>query len=122
MRQPSLIRLLFAAAASNAVAVAFRAKNPSTTIKWTKCDPALERAKMSRLPIECANVTAPLDYTSQEYNETIVLELIRVSAAKQPSKGTILFNFGGPGDAGRSGMVGQMDQLMPYVVRSYRII
>lgn len=45
---------------------------------------------MSRLQIECANVTAPLDYTSQEYNETITLELIRVPAAKQPSKGTCL--------------------------------
>ena len=121
MRPTSLIHLLFVAA-SNAATEPFRVRNPSTTIKWIKCDPALEKAKMSKLPIECANVTAPLDYTSPEYNESIILELIRVPAAKQPSKGTILFNFGGPGDAGRSGMVGQMDKLMPYVMRSCRII
>jgi len=84
----------------------------ATGINWTTCDASFEEKKMSNLSIDCANVTAPLDYTVKQCNETINLELLRVPAKKKPSKGSILFNFGGPGDAGRHAMVQKMDDLM----------
>lgn len=111
MKSTSLISLLFFGAVHASV-------QPNCAIKWSKCDAAIEKAKakLSKLPIECANVTAPLDYTKPKSNETITLQLLRVPATK-PSKTrkTILLNFGGPGDAGRTGLIGQMDQLMGYV-------
>lgn len=121
MRPISFIHLSIVAAA-NAATVPLGTRNTNSIIKWTKCDPALEKAKTSNFSIECANVTAPLDYTQRDCKDTITLELIRVPAAKEPSKGSILFNFGGPGDAGRSGMVDQMDKLMPYAMRPVCII
>lgn len=91
---------------------------PNCAVKWSKCDAAIEKAKakLSKLPIECADVTAPLDYTKPKSNKTITLELLRVPATKPSrTRKTILLNFGGPGDAGRTGLIGQMDQLMAYV-------
>ncbi|KAK1566209.1 uncharacterized protein LY79DRAFT_584920 [Colletotrichum navitas] len=51
--------------------------------------------------IQCAHLTIPLDYTELESNKTLQLQLLRVPALRQPSKGSILFNFGGPSVAGR---------------------
>ncbi|KAF9878316.1 nedd8-like protein [Colletotrichum karsti] len=55
-------------------------------------------------PIQCANLTVPLDYTLPNSSETIELQLLRIPAVRQPSKGSILFNFGGPGVEGRDTM------------------
>ncbi|KAF5501858.1 putative hydrolase [Colletotrichum aenigma] len=55
-------------------------------------------------PIQCANLTVPLDYTSPNSSKTLDLQLLRIPATRQPSKGSILFNFGGPGIAGRPTM------------------
>ncbi|KAJ0163248.1 putative hydrolase [Colletotrichum tanaceti] len=52
-------------------------------------------------PIQCANLLVPLDYTQPESNKTLQLQLLRIPALRQPSKGSILFNFGGPSVAGR---------------------
>lgn len=51
------------------------------------------------MPIECATLKVPLDYTDKKRNETIDLELQRVKA-KGKSRGSVLLNFGGPGDTG----------------------
>ncbi|GJD02462.1 TAP domain-containing protein [Colletotrichum higginsianum] len=55
-------------------------------------------------PIQCANISVPLDYTQPESNKTLQLQLLRIPALRQPSKGSILFNFGGPSVAGRPAM------------------
>lgn len=51
------------------------------------------------LPIECASLPVPLDYTDPE-SETLDLSLLRVNATKEPVRGSILFNPGGPGGSG----------------------
>ena len=63
----------------------------STNISWGPCD--LE----SPLEIQCATLAVPRDYTLRDANQTIDLDLLKVPAVKGPSKGSILFNFGGPG-------------------------
>ncbi|KAH0422352.1 nedd8-like protein [Colletotrichum camelliae] len=56
--------------------------------------------------IQCANLTVPLDYTSPNSSKTLDLQLLRIPATRQPAKGSILFNFGGPSIAGRPTMAG----------------
>ncbi len=71
-------------------------------ISWGECtDPVIN----ATLPSDCANFTVPLDYSS-EGGETIQLQLARVKAMVQPAKGTILLNFGGPGEAARATLTG----------------
>lgn len=52
------------------------------------------------MPVSCGTLNVPLDYTDQHSNATLALELRRIPAAHGPSRGSILFNFGGPGDSG----------------------
>jgi len=66
----------------------------SPKIQWIACT---EAGLNDTLALECANLNVPLDYTDSISNETLELELARVPAVFQPSKGSILFNFGGPG-------------------------
>lgn len=65
----------------------------STNIEWGPC----EFESAGNLPIECAGLPVPLDYTAPNSTETLTLELVKSRAIKTPSKGSILFNFGGPG-------------------------
>lgn len=79
-------------------------------IQWGACT---ETAINSALPIECGNLGVPLDYTEPTSNASLTLELLRVSAAIQPSKGSILFNFGGPGSTGRGALALLAPALIP---------
>ena len=63
----------------------------STAINWGPC--TLE----SPLDIQCGTLAVPRDYTLRDANQTVDLDLLKVPAVKGPSKGSILFNFGGPG-------------------------
>ncbi|KAL2826142.1 TAP-like protein-domain-containing protein [Aspergillus cavernicola] len=56
--------------------------------------------------IECANFTVPLDYTTSDSEATLDLQLLRVPAIQTPKKGTVLFNFGGPGLEARLTLAG----------------
>ncbi|KAF4806895.1 putative hydrolase [Colletotrichum siamense] len=77
------------------------ASSGQNDIEWGDC------AELnSTEPIQCANLTVPLDYTSPNSRKTLDLQLLRIPATRQPSKGSILFNFGGPGVAGRPTMAG----------------
>jgi hypothetical protein len=51
-------------------------------------------------PIQCANIDVPLDYTDHDSPLTIELQLLRIEATKQPSKGSVIINPGGPGESG----------------------
>lgn len=88
----------------------------SDCIKWGTCSPDLV-ALAGNVTIYCANFTVPLDYTDHNSSATIDLELLKVPAPKGPSQGSILFNFGGPGDGGRSSMVSVLDTWLPYEIR-----
>ncbi|KAI9930634.1 hypothetical protein MW887_011389 [Aspergillus wentii] len=63
----------------------------ASSLDWAPC------GTNTTLPTECSNFTVPLDYTRSDARETLDLQLLKVPALKQPRKGTILVNFGGPG-------------------------
>ncbi|GME23738.1 Nedd8-like protein [Neofusicoccum parvum] len=67
----------------------------SEGIQWGPC------TLNGSLPIECGNVSVPLDYSSSNSTKTLTLELLKVPALEKPSKGSVLINFGGPGNTGR---------------------
>ncbi|GJN74906.1 hypothetical protein PLICBS_008999 [Purpureocillium lilacinum] len=91
---------LVGAAALSALAVASPLHHgrafDTTTIQWTPCD-----IPNATLPLECGNLTVPLDYTDTKSNATLRLDLLRAPASKKcDKKRSILLNFGGPGADG----------------------
>lgn len=64
-------------------------------IKWSSCEIA-----NSTMPMECAVIQVPLDYTDKTSIKSINLDLQRVKA-KGKSRRSILVNFGGPGESGK---------------------
>ena len=68
----------------------------TTDVKWGPC------TMNGTLPVQCGNITVPLDYTKPESTASLVIGLLKVPATKQPKKGSILFNFGGPGFPSRA--------------------
>ncbi|KAK1830424.1 TAP-like protein-domain-containing protein [Podospora conica] len=65
-----------------------------SSIKWGPCS----FNSTTPLPHECGTVTVPLDYSDPKSKATLTLSLLRSRAVtKGGSKGSILFNFGGPG-------------------------
>lgn len=57
------------------------------------------------LPVQCAKLTVPLDYTNNSDNRTLTLNVIKYPAQKEPKRGSILLNFGGPGQDGLNSML-----------------
>lgn len=47
--------------------------------------------------IECSRIAVPLDYAAPDSGAVHDVSLVRAPAPKQPAKGAIQFNFGGPG-------------------------
>ena len=74
----------------------------TNSIQWTPC------GNNATVPYLCGTLTVPLDYQDKSSNKTLDLALAKVSASKQPSKGSILFNPGGPGEAGRNMLGGNL--------------
>lgn len=68
---------------------------PSKKIAWSPC-----AINGTSLPISCGSLAVPLDYVDQQSNTTLNFELRKIPATNSPSRGSILFNFGGPGDSG----------------------
>lgn len=73
------------------------------SIDWGECNLNFTRfdgtVAVPPQPIQCARLTVPLDY-SKVNSETLDLQLLRVEATLQPSRGSIIYNPGGPGAAG----------------------
>jgi len=82
-----------------ALAVSLAGAAQGQKINWGPCHDV-----NSTQPVVCANFTVPLDYTNPNSNTTIQLELVKVPASVTPSKGSIFFNFGGPGFESRQTM------------------
>ncbi|KAL2795432.1 Alpha/Beta hydrolase protein [Aspergillus keveii] len=74
----------------------------SPQISWNPCN---ETEFPSAIPNDCGTLEVPLDYTDPE-SKPLALELLRVPALVRPSNGSILFNFGGPGEAARGTLSG----------------
>ncbi|KAI1476079.1 alpha/beta-hydrolase [Daldinia eschscholtzii] len=73
-------------------------KQGASKLQWGPCN---ETEVPSDVPVDCSVLMVPLDYTEPDSDEKLQLDLVRVPAPIKPSKGSILFNFGGPGSTGR---------------------
>lgn len=73
----------------------------ASDLQWGPCN---VNEVNGSLPMDCATLKVPLDYTVPSSDAMLDLQLARVPAAVQPAKGSIQFNFGGPGEPGRSGL------------------
>ncbi|KAJ6785450.1 hypothetical protein PWT90_07112 [Aphanocladium album] len=95
-----IIGLAAYAQAAPAISTANSSANSTSSnnskINWTQCPAVVANASV--YPVECAKYGVPLDYTDEKSNKTTLLSLIRVPAVKQPSLGSILLNYGGPGE------------------------
>lgn len=85
---------------------------PTRGINWYAC------AQNASIATTCGTLDVPLDYTAAVSNESLTLHLVKVysnllaamaseftdvnleqiNATTQPSKGSIIFDFGGPGN------------------------
>ena len=83
-------------ASVHASAIRLDKERRATGVQWGPCE------VNGTLPVECGNITVPLDYTKPESTTTLVIGLLKVPATKEPKKGSILFNFGGPGFPARA--------------------
>lgn len=74
-------------------------------MKWAPCnldfpesyDPIITPRNDS---LDCATLSVPLDYSNPKDSRSIDLQLIRQKATKEPFKGSVLTNPGGPGGSG----------------------
>lgn len=71
-------------------------------IRWGPCNTT---EFSTTLKILCGTLSVPLDYTDKSFGETLELQLLKLPALIQPSKGSILHNFGGPGEEARHTMI-----------------
>ena len=76
---------------------------PNRLIEWFPCTLGTE-ATLST----CGTLAVPLDYTEQDSGKLLNLSLVKVNATKEPFKGSVLFNPGGPGVPGRSLLAGSL--------------
>lgn len=82
------------------------------SIDWNECKDVDAK---SNLTYQCSTLSVPLDYTNTSRGE-LDLQLLRVPAEQQPAKGSVLFNFGGPGAEARNTLVLQAEALMLWVI------
>ncbi|RYP16835.1 hypothetical protein DL765_004856 [Monosporascus sp. GIB2] len=84
------------------LAVAQGSKCMASKIHWGPCD---DIQTDNTTVIGHDNLQVPLDYTEQTSNKTLKLQLLRVPPVMQPSRGSIQFNFMGPGLTARQSLV-----------------
>ncbi|EEY21181.1 TAP domain-containing protein [Verticillium alfalfae VaMs.102] len=65
------------------------------SLEWKACNPG--ESAHSKTKVECSSLQVPRDYTMPKSKERVTIELVRAKAKKQPSRGSILYNPGGPG-------------------------
>jgi hypothetical protein len=104
-----MLRSVLAASLFTSLGLAYLTDNPQnsdeTSLEWLPCDLEFPSSTKKQIathgePIFCATLPVPLDYTSPEKDRSLDLQLIRVKANKEPFKGSVLMNPGGPGGSG----------------------
>ncbi|KAG7106703.1 putative hydrolase like protein [Verticillium longisporum] len=90
-----LSNLLLALLASLTLSEPISASAVKPSLKWKTCNPG--KSKHSKAKLECSSLQVPRDYTAPKSKERVTIELVRAKAKKQPSRGSILYNPGGPG-------------------------
>lgn len=71
-------------------------------LDWKSCDLPLPEAvkNATTVPVDCATLEVPLDYTNPKSSKKLQLQLVKVNATEKPVKGSVIFNPGGPGSSG----------------------
>jgi len=108
MRLESTILQLSLLTVVSAAAVKSNQPRAAGGVKWGPC------TINGTLPVDCGNITVPLDYSNTSSKATLDIGLLRVPASKTPKKGTILFNFGGPGLPSRGSLAARAKQFQVY--------
>ncbi|KAI0886788.1 alpha/beta-hydrolase [Annulohypoxylon maeteangense] len=93
----------------------------TSKLQWGPCN----RTEVpGDIPVECSTLLVPLDYTLRNSSETLQLDLVKVIAPVKPSKGSILFNFGGPGGTARDeiGVTPIAQELLALTGRQYDLV
>ncbi|KAJ0425830.1 TAP-like protein-domain-containing protein [Aspergillus carlsbadensis] len=88
---------------------------------WTSCDPAQFDSSTVPVLFECGTLDVPFDYTSYNSSEKLTLKLIK-APAPLGSKGTILFNMGGPGVSNRNDFSTLAPTLIPLTGGQYDLV
>lgn len=81
---------------------------PDSSINWFQCE------QNTTWPVTCGTLAVPLDYTNQTSGQTLELQLLKFNATKQPVRGSILFNPGGPGEVTREFLAGFATEMLMY--------
>lgn len=81
-------------------------------ITWRSCSSEFNTTNPGAV---CGNLDVPLDYTGKESREMLQLDLIKIPATKGVSRGSILFNPGGPGYPGNEWLDGSAAVLLALV-------
>ncbi|CAN9148098.1 unnamed protein product [Alternaria alternata] len=92
--------------------------DPETVaINWTNASNDLGR------PGSYGKLAVPLDYTSpQSENNTLILDILKVDATKEPRLGSVLTNWGGPGLDAMSWLSSQARYVLAMTGGQYDII
>lgn len=88
-------------------------------IQWEPCG---DLGVKGPTKLECGSLTVPLDYTDPSSGETLDLQILKAPAPNQPSKGSVFFNFGGPGASGIPQMSLMGSTLSAFAGGSYDIV
>ncbi|KAI8964159.1 alpha/beta-hydrolase [Daldinia sp. FL1419] len=93
----------------------------TSKLQWGPCNKTEVPADV---PVECSVLMVPLDYTESNSSEKLQLDLVKVPAPIQPSKGSILLDFGGPGGTARDVVGGEeiSGRLLALSGRQYDLI
>lgn len=89
-----------AVAAPSASGPCHHTRSPET-IEWAPCG---DLGLNETVELSCGSLTVPQDYAEPESGETIDLQIFKIPAPNQPSKGSVFMNFGGPGASGIADM------------------
>ena len=96
---------LLSLAIQGSVAVTIPRDNNSG-IQWGPCK------LNTTLPVQCGKLPVPLDYTDNS-SKILNLDVIKYPAQKQPKRGSIILNFGGPGQDGLESMLSYAETMGP---------
>ena len=78
-----------------------RYEEPFKGLKWTPCDLDFgPKQDAISVPLDCATLQVPLDYTQPDSSEKLEIQLLRTNATREPFRGSVLLNPGGPGGSG----------------------
>ncbi|KAL4788568.1 TAP-like protein-domain-containing protein [Aspergillus varians] len=90
-------------------------------LDWMRCNPLEFDSSTVPVPFQCGTLDVPLDYTSPNRSEKLAIQLVKAPAPLE-SKGSILFNMGGPGIPNRNDFSILAPTLIPLTGGRYDLV